>query len=48
MSLSNLIFANLINSEEYGRKVLPYIKEEYFETYSDKVLFNVINAYVEK
>lgn len=48
MSLSNLIFANLINNEEYGRKVLPYIKEEYFETYSDKVLFKVINAYVDK
>jgi len=48
MSLSNLIFANLINSEEYGRKVLPYIKEEYFETYSDKVIFGVIKSYVEK
>lgn len=48
MSLSSLIFANLINSEEYGRKVLPYIKEEYFENFSDKVLFNVINTYVEK
>jgi len=48
MSLSNLIFSNLINSEEYGRKVLPYIKEEYFETYSDKVIFGVIKSYVEK
>lgn len=48
MSLSNLIFANLINSEEYGRKVLPYIKDEYFETFSDKVIFNVIKSYVEK
>ena len=48
MSLSNLIFANLINNEEYGRKVLPYVKEEYFETYSDKVIFGVIKSYVEK
>ena len=47
MSLSNLIFANLINNEEYGRKVLPYVKEEYFENMTDRVIFKVIHSYVE-
>jgi hypothetical protein len=48
MSLSNLIFAGLIGNEDYGRKVLPYIREEYFETLSDKIIFNVIQSYVDK
>lgn len=48
MSLSNLIFAALINSEEYGRKVLPYVREEYFDNSSDKIIFNVIQSYVDK
>lgn len=48
MSLSNLIFAGLIGNEDYGRKVLPYIREEYFETSSDKIIFNVIQSYVDK
>jgi len=48
MSLSNLIFTNLVTNEEYGRKVIPYLKEEYFESYSDRIIYKTINAYVEK
>lgn len=48
MSLSNLIFTNLVTNEEYGRKVIPYLKEDYFESYSDRIIYKTINAYVEK
>jgi len=48
MSLSNLIFTNLVTNEEYGRKVIPYLKEDYFESYSDRVIYKTINSYVEK
>lgn len=48
MSLSNLIFTNLVTNEDYGRKVIPYLKEEYFESYSDRIIYKTINAYVEK
>lgn len=48
MSLSNLIFTNLVTNEDYGRKVIPYLKEDYFESYSDRVIYKVIYSYVEK
>ena len=48
MSLSNLIFTNLVTNEEYGRKVIPYLKEDYFESYSDRIIYKTINSYVEK
>ena len=33
---------NLIHNEEYCRKVLPFIKEEYFNDRLEKVLFSEI------
>ena len=35
-------------NEEYARKVLPYLKSEYFIDYSEKFIFRTINDYVEK
>jgi len=48
MKFSNVIFANLIQNEEYGRKVVPYIKEEYFESLPEKTVYKLINTYVTK
>ena len=31
MSLEKVIFNNLINNEDYGRKVIPFLKKEYFQ-----------------
>ena len=33
------ILKNLIFNEEYSRKVLPFLKNEYFESYHEKVVF---------
>ena len=44
--IESTILKNLVNSESYMRKVIPYIKGEYFTQYSDKVLFDVINQFV--
>ena len=48
MALEKTIFSNLIFSEEYARKVIPFLKAEYFSAQSDKVIFELINDYVGK
>ena len=46
MSLEKVIFNNLINNEEYGRKVIPFLKTEYFQGKIDQVIFELIDNYV--
>ena len=41
-----LILKNLIHNEDYLRKVLPFIKEDYFEDLNQKILFKEINQFV--
>jgi replicative DNA helicase len=48
MTFEKIIFSNLVNNEEYGRKTIPFLKDEYFQDPSDKVVFNLINTYVGK
>ena len=43
-----LILKNLLTNEEYTRKVLPYLKSEYFIDYGEKFIFTTINDYVDK
>jgi len=44
--IESTILKNLVSNEVYMRKVIPYIKGEYFTQYSDKVLFDIINDFV--
>lgn len=48
MSFENIIFSNLILNETYSRKIFPFLKTEYFSDYQDKVLFELIDTYVNK
>ena len=48
MSIEELIINNLLSQEEYTRKVLPFIKPEYFTLRSHAVLFELTSVYVEK
>lgn len=41
-----LVLKNLIFNDEYARKVLPFLKIEYFQEYSEKVLFEEINSFI--
>ena len=43
-----LILRNLIHNEEYVRKVIPFIKADYFEEYNQKVVFEEIIKFVEE
>lgn len=44
--LEQIILKNLIYNEEYTRKVLPFIRSDYFSDQSDKVLFKEIFDFV--
>jgi len=48
MSIEKVIFANLLATEGFGRKVIPFLKSEYFLDHGDRVVFDVINEYVNK
>jgi replicative DNA helicase len=40
------ILNNLIHDEEYTRKVIPFIEEDYFEDRSDKIVFEEIATFL--
>ena len=48
MNLEQKILKHLILDEEYTRKTLPFIKGEYFQDSSEKLLFSEIESYVNK
>jgi len=48
MAIENTIIGNLVFNEEYARKVIPFLKEEYFTNQSDKVIYKLIKEYVDK
>ena len=41
-----LILRNLLHNEEYIRKVIPFIKSEYFEDKNQKIVFEEIHSFV--
>ena len=48
MTIETNILSQLINSESYARKVLPFLKEEYFQTVTDRLLVTKIKQYMDK
>ena len=48
MRIEQLILRNLVHNEDYLRKVLPFIKDEYFSDNSDKIVFKEILSFTEQ
>jgi replicative DNA helicase len=48
MAIENAILGNLVYNEEYGRKCIPFLKEEYFVSQDQKAIFRLIKEYVDK
>jgi len=48
MRIEHIIFGNLIENEDYARKVIPFLKEEYFTDTVDRKIFSIIHEYVGK
>jgi replicative DNA helicase len=46
LNLNRLILKNLHYSEEYVRKVLPFIKQDYFSERKERTIFNEISSFV--
>jgi replicative DNA helicase len=46
--IEKLLLQNLATNEEFSRKVLPFLKDDYFQSRSQKTLFNVISSFIEK
>ena len=47
-SVEFLILSNLLYNEEYVRKVIPFIKADYFEDLTQKIVFEEISSFVEQ
>ena len=48
MRIESVIFGNLIENEEYSRKVIPFLNEDYFTDIVDRKIFTIIKDYVDK
>lgn len=46
--IESTILSGLVYNEEYARKVTPFLKDEYFDNNSQKILFKEILNYIEK
>jgi len=47
-TIERTILTNLLNNEEYIRKVIPFIKPEYFDVKEERVIFDEILKFVDK
>ena len=47
MKLEQTILKNLIYNDEYLRKVLPFLKTEYFSDLTERTLFDEITSFTE-
>ena len=46
--IETTILSNLFYEEDYTRKVIPFLKEDYFPLRTEKILFSEINKFVQK
>ena len=46
LKIEEIALSKLILQEDYCRKVLPFIKDEYFDMFTNRVLFQTIQEYI--
>ena len=44
--MEHIILEQLIENKQFSRKVIPYIDPEYFDEYSDRLIFKAIRAFM--
>ena len=47
-TIERTTLSNLVSNEEYCRKVLPFIKADYFDVKEERVVFEEITNFVDK
>lgn len=48
MRFEHTILSNLVTNEEFARKSIPHLSEDYFKEYTDKRIFNLIEDFISK
>ena len=48
LTIERTVLTQLVSNEEYTRKVLPFLKGDYFSDRSEKIVFEEITKFVEK
>ena len=48
MKIENQILANLMSNESYSRKVIPFLTPTYFSEKTEKVIYEIIDAFFQK
>lgn len=48
LRLEQIILKNLIQRDDYTRKVLPFLKDIYFSNHEDRILFNEVSDFINK
>ena len=46
--IEQLILSNLAFNEEYSRKALPFVREEYFADDSQRLVYQIVKEYIDK
>ena len=47
-SIEKTALSNLISNENYARKVIPFIKSDYFDVREEKIVFEEIHKFIDK
>lgn len=48
MTIENIIFTQLMGNEEYSRKILPHLKEEYFQVPEEQMFLKIYRRFFSK
>lgn len=48
MLVDDIIINSLVYDENYMRKTIPFLKEEYFHDLNKKIIFKTINSYIDR
>jgi replicative DNA helicase len=48
LKLENIILSNLAFNEEYSRKVIPFLRDDYFLEKPEKITYQLIDAYIKE
>src|SRR5210317_796375 len=46
--IEQTILSGLLHDEDYTRKVIPFLKTEYFDDLTDRYIFEVVRNYVDE
>ena len=48
LKIEEVALSKLILKEDYARKVLPFVKPDYFDVFTNRVLFETLSEYITK